>query len=60
MKARTKIAIVLAITAALAAGGAKASWKWHGKTGKAYAPHLIAGWSRGGHGQSLHGPRPEH
>jgi hypothetical protein len=40
----------------MAAAGAKASWKWHGK---AYAPHKVAGWSWGGHGQNPHGPPPE-
>jgi hypothetical protein len=53
MKARKTIVVVLAVAAAVAAG--KASWKWHGKVGKAYAPHMIAGWSWGGHGQP---PRP--
>jgi hypothetical protein len=47
MKTKRIAIVVLAVAAAVAAG--KASWKWHGKVGQAYAPHMIAGWSWGGH-----------
>ena len=40
-----KIALVIAIAAALAAVGA--SWKWNPKAGNANAPYKIAGWSWG-------------
>jgi len=40
-------AVLIAGLVAIAAIGAKASWKWSGKTGKADAPYKIAGWSWG-------------
>jgi len=54
MKARKSIVILLAVAAAVAAG--KASWKWHGKVGQAYAPAKVAGWSWGGKAQPPHPP----
>jgi hypothetical protein len=41
------VAVLIAGLVATAAIGAKASWKWSGKTGKADAPYKIAGWSWG-------------
>jgi hypothetical protein len=41
------IAALIAGLVAAAAIGARASWKWSGKTGKADAPYKIAGWSWG-------------
>jgi hypothetical protein len=45
MKSKAKIAVLVVLAAAVAAGGA--SWKWRGKVVKANAPYKVAGWSWG-------------
>jgi len=50
MMSKVRIIIIAALLAALVAVavvGARASWKWSPKTGKADAPYKIAGWSWG-------------
>jgi hypothetical protein len=44
---KTKIVLILAMAALIAAFGAKAGWKWHAGVAKANAPYKIAGWSWG-------------